>query len=232
MQLQLMMGYARSATLGALLVFFAEALSAQSIPSSYRFIETRHEVGLYAGYLFIDPGELGQAPESGPMVGARYDIHFTGPLSGEVGLGLLPTNRQVKARSGTSTTLVDLEETDALLLSAEAGLRFHLTGQRAWRGLAPYALATAGIVADLAGTGALERQIVEEERFTFGPTFAASAGLGSQFFLTDKVSLRVEARDNVWRLSYPDIYRPAGIVEEDAEWAHNFGLTIGGAIHF
>ena len=231
MQPQLMMGYARSATIGALLLFFAEALSAQSIPSSYRFIETRHEIGLYGGYLLTDPGELELAPDPGPLLGARYGLHLTGPLSGEAGLGFVATDRQVRTRVGTGATLTDVEETSSLLLIAEAGLRFHLTGQRAWRGLAPYAMATGGLVTDLAGNGPLEGQIPEAERFTFGPTFAASLGLGSQFFLTENMSLRVEARDYVWRLSYPESMS-VGILEEDSEWANNFGLTIGGSIHF
>lgn len=224
------MGYARSATLAALMVFLPGVISAQSIPSPYRFIETKHEVGIYAGYLAIDGGKADVAPDPGPLVGARYNYHFTGPLSGEVGLGLVPTNRDVKTRLGTSTTLSDVEQTESLLLLAEAGLRFHFTGARAWRGLAPYALLTGGLVADLAGTGTLEQQIQEVDRFSFGPTFAASVGLGSQFFLTDNVSIRAEARDYVWRLSYPDLF--SGIVTEDNEWANNFGLTVGGAIHF
>jgi hypothetical protein len=224
------MGYARSATLAAILALVPGIISAQSIPSPYQFIETTHEVGIYAGYLAIDPGKLDVAPNPGPLLGARYDIHFTGPLSGEVGLGLVPTDRDVKTRLGTSSTLTDVEQTNSLLLLGEAGLRFHFTGARAWKGLAPYALATGGFIADLEGTGTLERQIEELNRFTFGPTFAASLGLGSQFFLSDNVSLRAEARDYVWRLSYPDLF--SGIIEEEHEWANNFGLTIGGAIHF
>jgi hypothetical protein len=218
-------------TSGIFWTLLAAPLHGQLVQSPYRFIETRHSLGIYAGYLATSSGRLDMAPRSAPVFGIRYDIRFTGPLSGEAAFGFAPAERTIFIR-GTSSD-VDLEpvdDTGTLVLTGEAGLRFHLTGQRSWNGIAPFLVGTAGFVADLTSSGTLEEEIPPDQFFHFGPGFALALGVGSDFFLTDRVSIRGEVRDYLWRLSYPSGISGTG--EREEEWRHNFAPSLGVSYHF
>jgi hypothetical protein len=215
-----------------LLVSAPGLLPAQTVPSPFRHIETRHSGGLYAGQFAMDPGRLELGPRAAPIIGGRYDIRLTGPLSGEVGIGFSNTQRMLYTRTGPALTLpiIELGETDFVLMLGEAGLRFHLTGPRTWRGFAPYGVATVGVAADLTRNDPREEGIPVEQRFDFGPSFAAGGGLGTDFFLNERFSIRAEARDYFWRLTYPGGLTATGLQEN--QWRHNVAVTLGGAFHF
>ena len=215
-----------------LLLLLPTILAAQSIPSPFRFIETSHSIGLYGGYLLPDAGSLDLGPKAAPIFGARYNLHFTGPLSGEVVVGISPGERSIyaPATGGAQGQLQHLGDTELMMMMAEGGLRFHFTGARAWNGLAPYGIVTGGIAIDASGLDELEEEIPAEQRFQFGPAFAAGIGLGTDFFLTERFSLRAEVRDHIWRLTHPGGLTESG--QRETQWRNNIGLTLGGAIHF
>jgi hypothetical protein len=222
----------RSVTLGLVLAAIPGAAAAQTIPSPYRHIETTHAIGIFGGHLETDPGRYDLGPRPASLLGARYNIRFTGPLSGEVATSFGRTERTLYTRAapGAASPRLPVGDTDVSLLLAEAGLRFQFTGARTWRSLAPFAVATGGLVADLTRTDAREEAIAEELRYRFGPAFAAGIALGSALFLTERLSLRGEVRDYVWRLAYP-----ASLTDDmarEAEWRHNIALMLGGAFHF
>jgi hypothetical protein len=208
-------------------------LQAQQITSPYRFIETSHSLGIYAGYLLTDPGTPAVGPQNAPIVGIRYNLRLTGPLSGEAAISFAPSERQV-IRDDTLVQGINPQptgETPAMnLLFAEAGLRFHVTGARTWRGLAPYAVVTGGVAADLSGRTEADEALPEVQRFRFGPSFALGAGVGTDWFLSERLSLRLEARNHILRLQIP-----AGVQEalrSENRWTNNFGLSLGTAFHF
>ena len=216
----------------ALMLFSPCVATAQTITSPYRFIEERNSVSLFAGTIQTDRGRLDMGPEPAALFGIRYDLRLTGPLSGEASVGYAPTTRTVflPPAEGSEGPGVAGGENDVGLLVAEAGLRFHLTGSRAWRGLAPFVVLTGGAVFDMAASGEVDESLAPENRFDLGPGFAAAVGLGTDFFLTERFSIRVDARDHIWRLEYPERF-----VQDDTadkEWRHNFALTAGGAFHF
>lgn len=226
----------------AALLGSAHAAGAQQIPSPIRYVETTHSLGFFAGYLLTDPGiafdtaanrnvELG--PQSAPVMGVRYNLRFGGPLSGEASLGFSPTERKVYApASETDPTPVELDRTeDVPLLVGEAGLRFHVTGPRTWHGLAPFVVGSAGVVADLDGSGDAEEDgVPETAAFGFGPSLAVGAAIGTDWFPTRRLSLRVEVRDHLWKISAPEGLRAPR--QEISEWTHNVAFTLGGALHF
>jgi hypothetical protein len=226
------MRFARPLTVGIALMLLPVGLSAQAVPSPYRFIETTHSPGLFGGYLFADAGELDLGPREAPLFGVRYDLHLTGPLSVEANVAFSPTERTVYARTATGggAALVPLGDVGASMLLADASLKLHVTGARAWRGFAPFGVLGGGIVADLAGADALEGAVSEDQRFDFGPSFAANLGFGTDFFLTEQLSLRAEVRDYLWRLTYPGGLTASA--ERENEWTNNFVVTLGGALHF
>jgi hypothetical protein len=230
------MPYGRPGTLGffplLLLSAVATELAAQTIQSPYRHVETSHSVSVFGGFLTTDAGRLDLGPRSARLLGARYSIRLTGPIAGEVTLAFGGSERTVYAPAVVDGEFMldPLGDADVLMMLGEGGFRFHLTGPRTWHGLAPYGVGTVGLVTDLRRSDPREAAQLPEERFEFGPGFAAGIGLGSDLFLTERFSLRADVRDHLWRLTYP--VGLSGTGERENEWRHNFGFTFGGSIHF
>jgi len=225
----------RNALLATLLLISTVAavrpLEAQQIRSPYRFIDETQSLGVYAGYLVTSPGTPEVGPQNAPIFGVRYNLRFTGPLSGEAAISFAPAERQVLRRATLGAPVASVGTVPMNLLLGEAGLRFHVTGTRAWRGLAPYALTTVGVAADLSGDDELDEGTQELQRFDFGPSFAVALGAGTDWFLTERLSLRLEARNHILRLQIP-----AGLRETDGpaenQWNNNLGISLGTSIHF
>lgn len=231
------MRHVRLVLLLALFLSAAGAAGAQSIPSPYRHIEHTQSAGPFIGYLLTDPGivvdsmQIEPGPRSGFLAGIRYSGRLGGPVSGEVSMALSPSDRRVYAETAVAgdTILQERETTRSLLLLGEVGVRFQLTGTRTWNGLAPYAIATGGIIGNLAGTTELEEEQPEVKRFGTG-RFTASLGGGSLWYATERLALRVEVRDHLWRLTVPEAFR--GPNDPDSEWTNNIVLTVGAMFHF
>lgn len=204
----------------------------QSIPSPYRHIEETQAANVFAGYVATDRGDLDLGPHSAPIFGGTYSIRFAGPVSGEALLGFSPSRRTMfrTAAEAEEGPLTEVGETSALLAVASAGLKLHLTGPRTWRGIAPYAVAGLGFVTDVASAPAEEDEIPSTERFEFGPSFAVSLGAGTDWFPSERLALRIEARDFVWRLTTPSGLAPQ--LQEQSAWVHNFAVTLGAALYF
>lgn len=225
--------FALAALLGS-----APRAEGQQIPSPYRYIEPKQSIGVFGGYLLADPSigigeqEVELGPRSAPVAGLAYTIRFTGPLSGEVRAGFSPTERTVyRPTSQTDLTPVPVATVDVSLLMAEAGLRFQLTGPRTWRGFAPYVVGSGGLMTDLDRNADAEIDIPAGARFDFGPSFAVSAAIGTDWFPTRRLSLRAEARDHLWQIRAPEGLRATG-VRDVSEWTHNIAISLGAALHF
>jgi hypothetical protein len=228
----------------------AATLAAQTIPSPYRFIETRHSIGAYAGYLWteqairVDTVDIPFGPQSAPIFGARYGYRVGGPVTLEAALGFAPSERRLfRARTvgsdSTVTRVDDIEDTGETVGMPigllEAGARLHLTGERTWNNLAPFVGITGGLIGRLGGRATAEDSIPQQQRFGFGPGFAVGAGAGTDWFLSERFSLRAELRDVLWRLETPLGFRPPSRTTptvSHSRWGQNIGVTVGGALHF
>lgn len=220
----------------------AAALQAQTIPSPIRYIEPKQSFGISGGYLFTAPAveindtQVEFGPQSAPMIDARYQIRFGGPVAGEVRVGFSPSKRKVYAPTTEQDPAlfvpVEVGEENVALLLGEAGLVFHLTGPRTWNGLAPFAAGTGGLVTDLDRGSDLEENIAEAAQYDFGPSFALGLGLGTDWFPTERLSVRVEARDRLWKVEAPQQIANLAGLRSLSEWTHNFSLGIGAALHF
>lgn len=217
------------------------ALRAQTIPSPIRYVDPKQSFGVSAGYLFTSPAveindeQVEFGPQSGPLVTARYQIRFGGPLSGEARLSFSPTQRKVYAPSAeTNPDLFvpeEVGEENLALLMGEAGLVFHLTGPRTWHGLAPFVAGSGGLATDLARGSDLEEDIAETARYDFGPSFALGLGAGTDWFPTRRLSVRLEARDHFWKIEAPAQISTLADAKL-SEWTHNFSINLGAAFHF
>jgi hypothetical protein len=227
--------------LGALLGC-GSALRAQAIPSPIRYIDPKQSAGISFGYLFtssaveINDEQIELGPQSGPLVTARYQIRFGGPLSGEVRVGFSPTERKVYApTTETDPELfvpVEVGEESVALLMGEGGIVFHLTGPRTWNGLAPFLAASGGLATDIARGSELEDDIAETARYDFGPSFALGLGAGTDWFPTRRLSVRLEGRDHFWKIEAPTQIANLAGETKISEWTHNFSVSIGAALHF
>lgn len=236
----------RTALLAALaLTLGARAAAAQTITSPYEFIEPSIRVGVTAGYLFTstdvtltDSTSAALGPKSAPVFGLNFAYRVSGPVSLEVGASVSPTERQLFGPVfNVDSTVVTAEDlgvsVPATIVMGDVGLRFHLTGPRTWNGLAPFVAASAGITADVRGTFQEEREagLASTELFRFGPSFALGAAVGTDWFLSQRASVRLEANGRLWRMR-----TPAGLLSnrdaDQREWNPVGGVSVGGAIHF
>ena len=228
--------------LAAALLPAARASAAQTIPSPYRYVETTQSVGAFAGYLWAersvsitDSTSVGLGPASAPVAGIRYQLRATGPLSVDASLAVSPSERRIiKAAFVDDSSRVEGQDlgltVPSTIVMADLGLRFNLTGPRTWRGLAPFVAGSAGLVADVRGTFDEEAELEEDERFRFGPSLAVGAALGTDWFPTPSLSLRLEGQGRLWRMSTPTGFSLTR--GERSEWNPVAGITLGGAIHF
>jgi hypothetical protein len=208
----------------------APALRAQSVPSPYHYVEKAQALGVHAGYVMLESGRYDTNPTSGPTVELRYEGRFAGPVSGIASIGFISSDRPVYTRATGSTTMVRLPDASSLLTDAEAGFRLSITGPRTWHGLQPSVATTAGIVANLAGRTAEEKQLPGDQLVRLGPSFAVSPSAGTDWFPTERISLDLRVTDHIWRLA-----TPAGLTDsgtKETAWTNNIGITVGAAFHF
>lgn len=215
----------------ALVLVSATAASAQSIPSPYRFVETRQEVTAFGGWMIPGTGQFGYGPGPGPQIGARYAVDLGGAMSAEAGVGWIPTTRDViDPRRRAGDRKIGVSNVD--LLTVDARLKLSVTGPRTWHGLNPIAFFGAGAAWDLAPESADDRDLLEADRFVFKTSFLGELGVGLRWFVTDRVDVRGETGLYLWRLTTPEgfqrVDRGFGDVGS-SEWANaaNFQLGLG-----
>ncbi len=209
-------------------------LRGQTIPSPYRFLETRQESGIFLGVLSPATGAFDYGPGPGTALGARYGLRLGGPFGLESTFTYLPTQRSL-IDPGRSEGDRKIGEVDADILALDARLRFSLTGDRAWRGLTPFVLAGAGVAMDLAGEDPAEETLLEDDRFEFGTPFLGVLGTGVAWLATDRLQIRTDVGILIWQIRAPKGYRDPsrGLVGVDnREWVGGPSLSLGAAFRF
>jgi len=213
----------------------ARPADAQTITSPFDYIQTRQSLGVFGGYVLSPKLDLDIGPHSGPIGGLTYTLQLTGPIGFEGTLGLIASERVVFQNKPNPTNpaqpiATPIDTTGLTLMLAEGGIRFRLTGDRTWHGIAPYVAASAGLIANLSGRTEAEQSIPADEDSRFGPAFAVGAGIGTEWFPTQRLSLRVEARDRLWRVHTPAGFTANG--KDATDWTNNVAFTVGAALHF
>ena len=209
-------------------------LHAQTIPSPYRFVDTRQEAGLFAGPIQASTGRFGFGPQSAVGFGARYAVDVSGPFGLEGAVTYLPTTRDlIDPRRAEGDRIRG--EADVDLLMIDARLRFSLTGRRTWNGLSPFVFAGAGGGFDLASGPELDELLREEDRFAVGFSLLGTLGGGVRWMLGESLLLRGDAQLTLWQLETPDGYEDTSLQLEavqQVEWANNTAFTLGLAYRF
>lgn len=219
--------------LGAVL---AQPASAQRIDSPYRFLDHSQFLGGFGGYTWLSDGRIGLGPEPAPLLGVGWSIRVSGPFAVALDIGYMPTTRVVRdtAFVAADSTFQQTGESDVRLVTAMANLRFNLTGARTWHGVQPFALLGAGAAVDFGGGSAADLALQPNMRFDMGTSFAGQLGAGIDWFPSSRVSIRLDARNMLWKLDVPEAFRltDAGRELPGSEWEQNFALAAGLSIHF
>lgn len=198
--------------------------------SPYRDVLARQVVSGFGGYLLGEAGKVGVGPTDGPLVGARYEFLFGGPVAIDLRLAAADLDRRVidptrvpdQRAKGTFSQRV---------LMADIGINLVLTGPKTWHSLAPFVGGALG-----AAFGSDVPQ--DSSMFEFNAHFMVAPQAGFRWHLSDRFLLRFEGRDVVWRLRYPDLFfqppaaDPDGdpvlnpLTTNDTDWTHHLVLTI------
>lgn len=208
---------------------------AQSIDSPYRFIDRNHSVSFFTGYLATGMGSLGLGPRSGPLFGARYDITLSGPFAAEADITHFSKMRTVVDTVPGDTTRRGIGDADFTTLLMTASLRFNLTGPRTYRGVQPYLVFGIGVAFDRSKSSALSDSLPANARFDFGTSFIGHLGGGAELRLSERLGLRLDARNILWKLKTPEAFLIKGeqaLLLPADEWSQNFAFTAGLVVRF
>lgn len=208
--------------------------SGQTIQSPYKFIERSQSGGLWVGMVKSGGSTIGLHPKDGLIGGVRYAIRLSGPFTADVEAGYLQSTRTVVDTVVVDSAFQTTGEADVGLALVNAALRFNLTGSRTWHGLQPYLVFGAGVAADLLGEQADDEKVAADVRFSFGTSFAGHLGGGIEWFATDRLTLRLDARNALWKVETPAAFprsRLAARIPAD-EWVQNGIFSLGLAFHF
>jgi len=209
-------------------------LSAQTIESAYRFLDTRQSASAFGGQVVANTGAVELGPKSGPMFGVRYDLGISGPFVLEGELGMFSSTRAVPDTVPGDTTWTTVGEVDFRAISASVALRFDVTGPRTWHGLLPFVLFGLGINSDIAAEAELEKNLPADVRFNFGTRFTGVMGGGMEWLPSPTIGVRFDVRNMLWKLKTPSafLFGDRALSLPNDQWTQNVALTVGVSVRF
>lgn len=231
------------ATLTALGI--APSLTAQTITSPYEFVERSQALYGYATYVAADRGVIGTGPAGGPALGLGYSLRVSGPFTVDARMAHLWASRTVYRpedpqpdpdliRDDPMQGLELVGEADLSLLLTDVSLRFDVTGPRTWNNLQPFALIGAGLVVRAGADHSIEedRDIGEAFRVRFRNAATGHFGAGAEWYLTQRFTVRAEARNVLWRIHVPSGFVTTARVIDDREWVQTGHFSLGAGFRF
>ncbi len=199
--------------------------------SPYRDLPEKYMFALTGGYSWGSGGKVKVGPGEGSVFGARGDIHLAGPGSVQVGLNVGSFDRLLlDPKQGPDERVLGWARQSVVM--ADAGLNLVFTGQKTWYGLAPY----LGLSLGVAIGGDVPADSLSG--YDFNIKFMVGPGIGLRWHPVRRIGLRVEFRDVLWKLSYPELFflPPANdpeappVLDPDfnktSEWTHNPSLYV------
>ena len=222
------------ATIAGLMPAIAEAqVGHDPGHSPYRDLRSKQVLSAMVGYVTGSQGVVGVGPSNGPIFSARYDRAVGGPVNIFLGLSFANTKAYV-IDPGLPVATRRTGPEDQSLVIMDAGLNLLLTGRKTWHGFIPYGgvgfgvVFQTGLASDLSG-------------YSFGTKAHLGPQIGLRWYPVQAISLRIEVRDMLWRLKYPNqffsppilapalptVLRPG--VDPDAQWTHHpiFSFGVG-----
>ena len=80
----------------------------------------------------------------------------------------------------------------------------------------------------------IEAEMPANARFDFGTSFAGQLGAGVEWFPSERIGVRLDARNLLWRLQVPDAFflTENGRALPASEWEQNYLVSAGISVHF
>ncbi|MEO6056526.1 MAG: hypothetical protein ABIQ49_06780, partial [Gemmatimonadales bacterium] len=167
--------------------------------SPYRDIRKGHTVTGTFGQFGGSGGRFEIGPHDGRVYGIHYDIRTGSAV--QAGIGFARANLQrlivdpfVELANRVSGPV------DQTVTFAELSLQLNLTGGKSWHRLAPFLGSAVGLTFP-SGTAA------DTSRFELGKKIYLAPYAGVRIVLTDRLSLRGEARAVFLKLKYPSTFQ-------------------------
>jgi hypothetical protein len=202
--------------------------------SPYRDIRKGHTLTVTFGQFGGSGGRFEIAPHDGQVYGFRYDVRTGSSI--QLGLGFAQGDLQ-RLIVDPFVKLVDRVSgpVDQRVTFGEVNLQFNVTGGKSWHRLAPFVGSSVGLTFP-GDTPA------DTSRFELGHKVYLAPFLGVRAFLTDRLSLRGEARAVFLKLKYPTTFQDEPVLEPGdpplnsnavipdgrvSEWTSSSWLTLG-----
>ena len=199
--------------------------------SPFRDLEFRQELTLIGGYFAASKDAARVAPQSGPMIGAHYEVHVGGPAYFTAELANVFSQRNIVDPTKAVAQRSLGTRNESLILS-DVGLALNLTGQKSLHRLVPVLRGGIGVASDLKGA--------DVGGYQFGTTFAFVFGAGLKYVPGGNLQLRADVTDYLYQIQYPSSYYLAPTSGGDpfltnqarSGYKHNAALTLGGSYLF
>lgn len=198
--------------------------------SPYRTVLYPMSFTVNGGVILGGRGKVQVGPSAARTLGGRGEIRLSGLVSAAFSFTYADAERFIQDPSQPVDTRKSGPVSQTVIM-ADAGLVFNLTGQKTWNRIAPY------IGLGLGGTWA-NNTPEEVTPYDFGFKFAFHPAIGARVYASERVFLRLEARDLIWRLKYPAAFQapptefpdlPSVLPEGsgNTQWVHHWFLTVG-----
>jgi hypothetical protein len=223
-----------TATLVAALATSAVAqVGHQPESSPYRDIRKGHTVTATFGQFGGSGGRFGIAPHDGQVYGLRYDVRTGSTIQFGLGFGRGDLQRLIVDPFVELANRVSGPVKQTVTF-AETNLQFNLTGGKSWHRLAPFLGSSVGLTFP-SGTPA------DTSGFELGHKVYLAPFAGVRIFVTDRLSLRGEARATFIKVTYPSSFENEPPLEpgtpgnsnavitdgNTSEWTTSSWLTVG-----
>jgi hypothetical protein len=202
--------------------------------SPYRDIRKGHAITPFFGQYGGSGGRFEIGPHDGQIYGLRYDIRTGSTIQMGLAFARADLQRLIVNPFDSLSRRVS-GPVDQQVTFFEATLQLNLTGGKSWHRLAPFVGTGVGITFP-SGT------IADTSRFEFGKKLYLAPNIGVRAFVTDRLSLRGEARALFLKLKYPTTFEDEPAAEPGdpadnsnavitdgrvSEWITNSVLTVG-----
>ena len=227
----------KSMMAAALLILCTGTASAQIVgrhpeESPFRDLQFRQDVTLFTGYFNAGRDPAGVAPQAAPIVGAQYGIRLAGPVTFVARTAVAFSERTIINPRVVAEERVVATESWPIMLT-DLNFTLNLTGQKSWHGIVPTATGGLGLVTDF-------KTDADVGGYQFGTSFAFNLGAGVRWVATERMELRFDLTDYVYKIGYPTAYYSRA--PDDTQvlpntqprtlWKHNAAFTVGAAYRF
>lgn len=190
--------------LSTLLLAAALPLRAQVVghlPSESPYTDAlgRHVLSGYLGYLASVNDPAGVGPQGGVLAAVVYDYDFPSAFFITTRVGVAPSMERAVLDPLFTGPQREFGTRREALVVADFGLGASLTGEKAWKGIAPRVIANVGYI----GSSDPDYDIGQ---YRFGSKFTMSMGLNIRGVTGKRWEWRADLTRSFYRMNYPGTY--------------------------